>query len=165
MNIVNSITELYCRIDDALPDVPQHSQASPLHQRVGHHRHPPRHQEQPAPCLTRGQPPPLLRLAQRQLWRPVPQTARTHPPLPLVAWKPKPAGPATSWPNPPSWAWPTATALNWAIRRAPDGTSTKWARSASPIIAGSWAANSASLLNQLGQIVAWDCATAPIFDQ
>ena len=27
MNIVNSITELYCRIDDALPDVPQHSQA------------------------------------------------------------------------------------------------------------------------------------------
>ena len=27
VNIVNSITELYCRIDDALPDVPQHSQA------------------------------------------------------------------------------------------------------------------------------------------
>ena len=27
MNIADFITELYCQIDDALPDVPQHSQA------------------------------------------------------------------------------------------------------------------------------------------
>ena len=27
MNIVEFITELYCKIDDALRDVPQHSQA------------------------------------------------------------------------------------------------------------------------------------------
>ena len=27
MNITDFITELYCKIDDALPDVPQHSQA------------------------------------------------------------------------------------------------------------------------------------------
>ena len=27
MNIADFITELYCRIDDALPDAPRHSQA------------------------------------------------------------------------------------------------------------------------------------------
>ena len=106
MNIADFITELYCKIDDALPDVPRHPQAilsiselvtiGVLH------------------AMKNVKTAPLLPLAQRQLWPSLPQTAPPHPGCSAV-WQPKPAGSAASWPNPPSWAWPTATESSCAI--------------------------------------------------
>ena len=76
MNIANSITELYCRIDDALlPYATPHPQAIRSISAVvaiGVRYL----------CRQERELPPLLPRAQGQRWRYVPQTARTPPPLP-----------------------------------------------------------------------------------
>ena len=38
MTIVDFITELFCKVDDAMKDVPHHSAASPDAERTGYHR-------------------------------------------------------------------------------------------------------------------------------
>ena len=45
MNIANFITELFCPIDDALPNIAHHSQAILSPQRTGHHRCAASHEE------------------------------------------------------------------------------------------------------------------------
>ena len=76
----------------------------------------------------------------------------------------------TSWPRPLSWASPTATALNCAIRCAPSVISTRQARRVSPITPGSfhrWIVGGklCIVINQLGLITDWDCRTASVHDQ
>ena len=99
MNIADFITELYCHIDDALPDVPQHSQA----------------------ILSLSE---LITIGVLQAMKPVTQRAFYHwlkdnyghlfPNCPAalvstVGCGCNGTGPATSCPGPPSWGWPTAT--------------------------------------------------------
>ncbi len=136
MNITDFSTELFCRIDDALPDAPRHSQA--------------------IPSISE-----LVAIGVLQAMKPVSQRA-CYPwlrdnyghlcspncrsgPVWGAGGAPTTAGPATFRPSPPSWDWRTALAWNCAIpygraAAAPDQS----ARKASPISAGSSAASSVS---------------------
>ena len=155
MNITDFITELFCQVDDALPDMAQHSQA----------------------ILSLSE---LVTIGVLQAMKNVSQRAFYHwlrdnyghlfPTCPTVPGStadcgPSSTGPATSWPNPPCWAWPTATALNCATQCEKDDGLVKSARRASPTTAGSSVANCASYSTSWAWWPIGDCANGNVHDQ
>ena len=139
MNIADFITELYCKIDDALPDVPRHPQAILSISEL----------------VTIGVLHAMKNVKQRPFYRWLKDNyGRLFPKLPQGCsdgWQPKPAACFLA----QSWAWPTATESSCAIY-GKDGGSVK----STPTIA-----KLCIVQNQWGLITDWDCATANVPDQ
>ena len=154
MTTEDFITELFCRIDDAMRGVAKHSQANLY----------------PSEIVTLGILFALKGVGNRAFYRWLKRdygicflSCLTG----LVCFdcsRPIRTGPTAFWLTRRFSAWRIPTGLNCSTPCAKGVVRTRLARKASRIIVGLWAANLAFVLNHLGLIVDWDCDTANVYD-
>lgn len=129
MNIADFITELYCKIDDALPRMAPHPQA----------------RLSLSELVTIGVLHAIKNVKQRPFYHWFKDNyGHLFPKLPERTRLFRRLQTQSCWPSPLSWASPTATALNCAIRCAPAVISPRRAGRASPITVGLSGASSVS---------------------